>query len=365
VVHVGSGILARDLAGEVAAAEVLARAASNAGVRRIIALSLPGADTEAAEPLRRAKGRVEATFAAAAPPSVVLRVSLLDTPATRDALATGGLGTHVLATPVAPVRVPDLLELVVAFDRARGEASHGHLVVAADGPLRLRLADHLRRLGIDGAGSGRARGPTVHRSGACAAAARGADGRALVDRRPGGAGRMAVRGARTVVPRTGRPVSATAVPAGCRELGRRRSSASTSTAVSSTPARRSRPASTSGSRPSGSPRDPRSSCTRSSARRCSRATRRCWARSRARPRRRRPLHRRVPRGLPRGLADPHHGRPGDPRDARSARPRPDPGGRDLQARCLRHADRRGARAGPRASPPCTVPPWTRCGNRRP
>jgi uncharacterized protein YbjT (DUF2867 family) len=154
LVHVGSGLLARDLAGEVAAAEVVARAASNAGVRRIIALSLPGADTEAAEPLRRAKGRVEAIFAAAAPPSVVLRVSLLDTPATRDALATGGLGTHVLDTPVAPVRVPDLLELVVAFDRARGEASHGHLVVAADGPLRLHLADHLRRLGVDAPGAG-------------------------------------------------------------------------------------------------------------------------------------------------------------------------------------------------------------------
>jgi uncharacterized protein YbjT (DUF2867 family) len=154
VIHVGSGLLTRNLAADLVAAQVVARAASNAGVRRLIGLSVPGADLGSAEPLRRVKGRVEAILAAAAPPSVVVRVSLLDTPATRDALATGGLGAHVLATVVAPVQVPDLLELVVAFDRARGEARHGHLVVAADGPVRLPLGDHLRRLGVATPGAG-------------------------------------------------------------------------------------------------------------------------------------------------------------------------------------------------------------------
>jgi uncharacterized protein YbjT (DUF2867 family) len=154
VVHVGGGLLSRDPEAQVAEAEVVARAAENAGVRRIVALSLPGADTEAAEPLRRAKGQVEARFAASAPPSVIVRVSLLDTPATRDALATSGLDAEVAEVEVAPVRAADLIELVVAFDRARGRASHGHLVVAADGPVVLALGDHLRRAGVAGPGSG-------------------------------------------------------------------------------------------------------------------------------------------------------------------------------------------------------------------
>jgi uncharacterized protein YbjT (DUF2867 family) len=154
VVHVGGGLLSQGTETELAEADVVARAAENAGVRRIIALSLPGADTASEDPLRRAKAAVEARFAAAAPPSVIVRVSLLDTPSTRDALATGGFAPEVLATEVAPVRVPDLLELVVAFDRARGQASHGHLVVAADGPQRVPVHDYLRRIGIAGPGSG-------------------------------------------------------------------------------------------------------------------------------------------------------------------------------------------------------------------
>jgi uncharacterized protein YbjT (DUF2867 family) len=154
VVHVGAGLLSSRPESQVAEAEVVARAAQNAGVRRIVALSLPGADTEATDRLRRAKGEVEACFAAAAPPSVVIRVSLLDTPATRDALATGGVDAEAATVEIAPVRVADLLELVVAFDRARGRASHGHLVVAADGPVTMTLADHLRRVGVTGAGGG-------------------------------------------------------------------------------------------------------------------------------------------------------------------------------------------------------------------
>lgn len=145
VVHVGGGLLSRDLDALERDADVVATAAANAGARRVIVLSLPGADPDADEPLRRAKGRIEARFAEAAPPSVALRVSWVDTAAATDAVLAGGLLAEAEDVEVAPVRVEDLLELVVAFDRARSRAAEGHLVVAADGPDRLTLADHLRR----------------------------------------------------------------------------------------------------------------------------------------------------------------------------------------------------------------------------
>lgn len=145
VIHVGGGVLSGDLDALERDADVVATAAANAGVRRVIVLSLPGADPDAAEPLRRTKGRIEARFAQAAPPSVVLRVSWVDTATVTDAVLAGGLLGEAEGVEVAPVRVDDLLELVAAFDRARSSADEGHLVVAADGPQRLELADHLRR----------------------------------------------------------------------------------------------------------------------------------------------------------------------------------------------------------------------------
>lgn len=145
VVHVGGGLLSSDLDALERDAEVVATAATNAGVRRVILLSLPGADPAADEPLRRAKGRVERRFAQADPPSVVLRASWVDTDASADALLTSGLATELGDVEIAPVRVEDLVELVVAFDRARSSASEGHLVVAADGPERRTLAEHLAR----------------------------------------------------------------------------------------------------------------------------------------------------------------------------------------------------------------------------
>jgi uncharacterized protein YbjT (DUF2867 family) len=154
VVHVGGGLLARDVTPMVRDAEVVARAAANAEVRRLIALSLPGADPAAADPLRRAKGRVEEIFARGAVPSVVVRVSLVDTPAVLDALATSGLASSLGEVEVAPVRADDLIELVAGFDRARSSAEEGHLVVSADGPRRMRLADHLADRGVTRPGEG-------------------------------------------------------------------------------------------------------------------------------------------------------------------------------------------------------------------
>jgi uncharacterized protein YbjT (DUF2867 family) len=154
MVHVGGGLLSRDPAAMIDDAEVVLRAASNAGVQRLITLSLPGADPRADDAIRRAKGEVEALLAAAALPTVVLRTSLLDTRAIRDALATSGLGPQARDAVVAPVRVEDLIELVVAFDRARSSASTGHLVVAADGPVRRTVAEHLDLAGAQAPGGG-------------------------------------------------------------------------------------------------------------------------------------------------------------------------------------------------------------------
>ena len=154
VVHVGGGLLGRDPEAGVTAARVLTTAATNAGVKRIVALSLPGAAPDASEPYRRARGRIEALVAEAAPPSIVVRTSLLDTPAMRDALATAGLGAGVLDTSIAPVAVDDLVELLAAFDRARSRAATGHLVVGADGPTRLSVGDWLDRLGVAAPGRG-------------------------------------------------------------------------------------------------------------------------------------------------------------------------------------------------------------------
>ncbi|MCA1782052.1 MAG: hypothetical protein LC679_07730 [Intrasporangiaceae bacterium] len=155
MVHVGGGLLSRDPAAMVDDVEVVLRAATGAGVQRVIALSLPGADPGADDAIRRAKGEVEARLAAADLPTVVVRASLVDTPAIRDALATSGLGPQARAALIAPVRLEDLIELIVAFDRARSSASTGHLVVAADGPVRRTVADHLALGGarVPGGGS--------------------------------------------------------------------------------------------------------------------------------------------------------------------------------------------------------------------
>jgi hypothetical protein len=154
LVHVGGGLRTADPDRLVADAEVVARAATGAGIRRLIALSLPGAGPEARDPLRRAKARVEGVIAEVPCQTIVVRVGLVDTPWLRDALLTSGLAPELLATPIRPVRVDDLLELVVAFDRARASAPEGHLQVAADGPVARSVAGYLDRVTGSSAGRG-------------------------------------------------------------------------------------------------------------------------------------------------------------------------------------------------------------------
>lgn len=155
LVHVGGGLASPDLDRIVADAEVAARAARGAGVRRVISLSLAGASPDATDPLRRAKAAVEEILAALPCPTIVLRLGLVDTPALRDALVTAGLEPVHLGVEVRPVRVADVLELVVAFDRARSRSTEGHLVVAADGPQAMSVAGYLDR--VTGSRDGRGR----------------------------------------------------------------------------------------------------------------------------------------------------------------------------------------------------------------
>lgn len=152
LVHVGPGLLASDPGQIAIEAEVAARAATSAGVRRVITLSVPGALAAGTDILRRAKAAEEAALSTVPAPTVVVRASLLDTAVLHDALATAGLANDELDVEVAPLRPDDLVELVVAFDRARSRADDGTLLVAADGPDLLTLGAYLDRIGIRRAG---------------------------------------------------------------------------------------------------------------------------------------------------------------------------------------------------------------------
>jgi uncharacterized protein YbjT (DUF2867 family) len=150
LVHVGAGLLAdtpdRWLHEGVRAVD----AAVRARVQRLVLLSLPGADPDADDPARAAMGVLEAHAAAAELPSVVVRPALVDTPALRDAVAAlGPLPDEVV---VAPVRLDDLVEALVAIDRARSSTTGGHVVFAAAGPEPLTLDAWLRRVGVRGEG---------------------------------------------------------------------------------------------------------------------------------------------------------------------------------------------------------------------
>lgn len=159
VVHAVDPVLAPSLEVLRAAAGATIRAAASAGVRRLVLLSLVGADPDAADPLRRALGAVEAAAAAAGPPSVALRCSLVDHAPLREVLANLPLDAPTLDRPVAPVRLDDLAELVAAFDAARGSARRGHAVFVACGRRR-PLRRYLEAVGI---GAGRSRVGRVYR----------------------------------------------------------------------------------------------------------------------------------------------------------------------------------------------------------
>jgi uncharacterized protein YbjT (DUF2867 family) len=155
VLHLAGGLLSPGAEPVAYEADVVTTAAVQAGVRRLVALSLPGADPRADEPLRRAKGMAEAALRSAALPTVVLRPSLVDAPRLRDALAGRRLPADLLDRTVAPLRIDDLVELLAQLDAVRSEAHEGHVVFAADGPTRMTLAGYLERVGVDASRLGR------------------------------------------------------------------------------------------------------------------------------------------------------------------------------------------------------------------
>lgn len=148
LVHVGGGLEVEHADHLVAEADLVLGAAERAGVQRVVVLSLPGAQG-ADDPLRAAAGRVEQDAAARPFPTVVVRTSLVDTNATRDLLASLP-GTSLDDTVVAPVRVEDLAQGLVAVDEARSQASQGHVVFHANGPEPLTVAGYLQRIGLRG-----------------------------------------------------------------------------------------------------------------------------------------------------------------------------------------------------------------------
>jgi uncharacterized protein YbjT (DUF2867 family) len=154
VVHVGGGLLTADPDRIVRDVEVLLHAVEGAQVQRLIALSLPGADPVADDAVRRAKAEVERLVADAPVPTIVIRASLVVTQDLGDAMATVGLGPEARGTQIAPIHPDDLVELIVAFDRARSRAATGHLLVSADGPERCTIEELLQRRGVGEPGQG-------------------------------------------------------------------------------------------------------------------------------------------------------------------------------------------------------------------
>lgn len=151
VIDLAGGLASRSAEAVAYEADVVATAAANAGVRRLLALSLPGADPAADEPLRRAKGMAEASLRTAGVPSVVVRTSLLDTSWLRESLAGANLPASVRDRTVAPVRVADLVELLAELDDLRSQAHEGHVVLHADGPVRMTLEAYREAAGLTGA----------------------------------------------------------------------------------------------------------------------------------------------------------------------------------------------------------------------
>jgi hypothetical protein len=129
---------------------VAVRAARGAEVQRVVLVTIAGAGGSAHDALRRSHATVADAAAALALPSIELRVGLVDTAATRDALVTAGLRPALRSVEIAPVRVEDVLELVVAIDDARSSAREGHLVLAADGPDRMTIDSYLASVSVAG-----------------------------------------------------------------------------------------------------------------------------------------------------------------------------------------------------------------------
>ncbi len=159
LVHLCGG-LGGDPAAVLAEGRAVAAAAEGAGIRRLLLVTLAGAASDAADPLRRAHAAVSDLVATADVPSVEVRVGLVDTPAVRGRLRAAGPPPELLAVRPRPVPADELVGILVALDAARARATAGHLVIAATGPATT-LGELLAADPGDGGGVLGARLPTA------------------------------------------------------------------------------------------------------------------------------------------------------------------------------------------------------------
>jgi uncharacterized protein YbjT (DUF2867 family) len=166
LVHLVGGPNQRDpaalVAANVAAALAAVEAAKEAGTRRVVLVSVPGADPEAAHPFLRVKGMAEEAFRESGIDHAIVRCApiygvggLWFTAAVHGALVTppfvAGAGDH----EVAPVLADDVGAVLAAIDDHAGPLAgtwglEGPDVVTADGFCALLRSDDAPPTHADG-----------------------------------------------------------------------------------------------------------------------------------------------------------------------------------------------------------------------
>lgn len=140
-------------------------AARDAGVARFALVSVPGADPEAADPYRRAKGLAEEAVAASGLEYAIVRAApvyglggLWFTAVVQGTLADPPVVIGDPARPVAPVFADDLGAVIAAIDD-RGEPVHGTWVL--EGPDVVRAEELVGLLRADAGSPRPMQGPDV------------------------------------------------------------------------------------------------------------------------------------------------------------------------------------------------------------
>lgn len=149
VVHLGPDLFSPAAGVVRQAAQTVVRAATNAGVQRLIVTSVVGAGARKDDELRATAAEVERSAAAAPVPSVIVRLGLVDEPQVAGLLANlpSRQRVELQDVPVRPLAPMDVAELVAAFDAARSTADTGHVVFAAHGRQRRLLSELFDRAG--------------------------------------------------------------------------------------------------------------------------------------------------------------------------------------------------------------------------
>ena len=140
VIHLGGGLLTTRPEQILVDMDSVVAAAAGAGVRRLVFLSVVGADPLSREPFRRVKGLAERQAAQGAVPSVAVRTALVQTPSLRSLVAGTPLPQDVLDHDVRAVSAVAVVELLVALDDLRSQGDRGgHATLVAAGE-RVSLA---------------------------------------------------------------------------------------------------------------------------------------------------------------------------------------------------------------------------------